>query len=65
MVGADLEANDATGIDDNHQNNNAIDCDAVYMTSAGLMSKIAVMPLILEKHRPVLGQEHYGGGDWC
>ena len=37
MVGADGEANDATGIEDNPHNSSAIDCDAVYMTSAGLM----------------------------
>jgi hypothetical protein len=35
-VGADGEASDATGIDGNQDNNNAIDYGAVYMTSDGI-----------------------------
>ena len=35
-VGADGEASDASGIDGNQDNNNAIDYGAVYMTSDGI-----------------------------
>jgi hypothetical protein len=38
-VGADGEASDATGIDGNQDNNNAIDYGAVYMTSDGIASQ--------------------------
>ena len=38
-MGADGEASDATGIDGNQDNNNAIDDSAVYMTSDGIASQ--------------------------
>ena len=38
-MGADGEASDATGIDGNQDNNNAIDYGAVYMTSDGIASQ--------------------------
>ena len=38
-MGADGEASDATGIDGNQDNNNAIDYGVVYMTSDGIASQ--------------------------